>query len=161
MAIDLQVTMFLGETEEKLTRAWETKPTTYPIMKAEAVGRAKRALYGTRTVPAEASIPEIAVDWIAAKAATILIPLAIQHYMNNSQLSSTKEQATISHYDKVAALQTLQDKLEAECNANFASAMATIDADTVASGDNGIPSAVPSGMVDPVDRAYRRGPFPL
>jgi hypothetical protein len=127
----------------------------YATQKTLAIARAKRDLYGTATVPAEASIPEIAAYWIADRAVVLLIPIARDFYMQQ-RLSDTKENASISYYNKVAQLDKLRAELLASLQSNKQDALDAISSPKDA--DDDAPEVSAAGlMVDAVTNAYYRG----
>jgi hypothetical protein len=154
MSVDIsaQVTATWPTTEGLLT-ASET--IEYNTQKTLAIARAKRDLYGTVTVPAEASIPELAAYWIADRTIVLLIPVARDFYMQQ-RLSDAKENASINYYNKVAQL----DKLKAELMASLQSSKQDV-LDAISSpkdADDDAPAVSAAGlMVDAVNNAYYRG----
>lgn len=149
----------------EVTRTWPTTETTlsadsdvnYSSQKTRAISRAKRALYGADTVPDEADIPEVAGYWIADQAVVFLIPLARDFYMNKRRLSDAKENATISHYNLVQALEKLKAELEASLAANKQDALDAISASTM---EDAVPAVSIEGLaIDPLQRAMYRGPW--
>lgn len=154
---------------DEVTRVWPTTEKTlsddetvnYATQKILAIERAKHDLYGSATVPAEASIPASAAYWIADKAALYLIPLAKDFYMSKQRLSDSKEGATISYYDKIRALGELKTELESACLLNKDDALGDISATTADPDDT--PAVSTEGMmVDAVTRATWMGipPYP-
>ena len=148
----------------EVTRIWPTTEATlnadstvdYLPAKDRAVARAKLDLYGSRTIPSEADIPDLAAYWIADQAAVHLIPLAIDYYMSKQRISDSKENTTVTYYNKVRALQGLRTELETSLVANRQTALETID--TTVRGDD-VPAVSTQGMaVDPILRAMWRGP---
>ena len=163
MAVDIsaEVTRIWPQTEGKLEAADELD---YAAEKAKAIARAKRDAYGRQTVPStESNIPEIVAYWIADKATVYLVPLAIEYYQIKERLSTSKEGATLTHYDKVAALQKLKAELEAACAKAWDEVLAlaqptTGDTDRVGRQSMDIPSVSVDGLlVDPATRALDRG----
>lgn len=163
MAVDIsaEITRNWPQTEGKLEAATEL---TYATEKAKAIARAKRDAYGRHTVPSdEADIHEIVGYWIADKATIYLIPLAIEYYSVKEHLSTAKEGATLSHYNKVTALQKLKAELEAACakvwDDVLALAQPTVgDSDYVGQQSMNIPSVSTAGLiVQPLNRAMDRG----
>jgi len=156
MSVDIsaEVTRIWPATEAKLTAADEID---YATQKDNAITRAKWALYGT-TPPSESDIPDLAAYWIADQATVFLIPLAKDYYMLNRRLSDSKENANISYYNLVAALDKLKSELEASLAAKRAGADDAIGGDDDA--EQALPAVSAAGMmVDPMDRAFRRGPW--
>lgn len=155
MAVDIsaEITGTFPTTEVSLAADTDID---YAGSKTRAIARAKRALYGTRTVPAEANIPETAGYWISDKATILLIPLAIDWYMNKQRVSDAKEGMTVTYHNKVNALQKLLAELEASLAENKQAALEAIDSEV--RGDD-VPAASFKGMaIDPLDRAMNRGP---
>jgi hypothetical protein len=154
MAVDIsaQVTAVWPKTESLLTDSGDIE---YATQKTLAIARAKRDLYVTATVPAEASIPEVAAYWIADRAVVLLIPVARDFYMQQ-RLSDAKENASINYYNKVAQL----DKLKAELLASLQSSKQDV-LDAISSkkdADDDAPEISAAGlMVDAVTNAYYRG----
>jgi hypothetical protein len=156
VAVDIsaEVTRTFPTTEVSLSADTDID---YAAEKVRALARAKRQLYGTLTVAAEADIPETAAYWIADQAVVYLIPLAIDYYMAKQRLADSKEGANITFYNKVNALQKLRDELETSLSANRQAALQTIDSSV--DGDDDVPAVSARGMaIDPLDRAMKRGP---
>jgi len=149
----------------EVTRTWPTTEATlaadttvdYAAEKDRAIARAKRDLYGTRTIPSnEVDIPDQAAYWIADQAVVHLLPLAVDYYMSKQRISDSKEGATITRYNKVRALQDLRSELEAGLVANRQAALEAID--SAVRGDD-VPAVSTAGLaVDPLYRAMQRGP---
>jgi len=149
-----------------VTATWPTTESTltadstvdYATQKTAMIAKAKRLLYGgTGTIPAEANIPDLAAYWIADQACVLLIPLAIDYYMNKQRLSDAKEGATISYYDKVRTLKDLRTELEASLATDKPEALDVISASEVL---DDIPAVSVAGlMIDPLQRAMERGPL--
>jgi hypothetical protein len=149
----------------EVTRIWPTTETTlatdddvdYAAQKARAIAKAKRLLYGTATVDAEADIPELAAYWIADQACVLLIPLAKDYYMSKQRLSDAKEGATITYYNKVTELDRLKQELDAGLAGGKQDAL---DAISSAAVTDDIPATSVNGlMIDPLERAMMRGPL--
>jgi hypothetical protein len=156
MAISDLVTAVFPITEAKLESAVEF---TYATLKANAIARAKRALYRTATVPDEDDIPEVAQYWIADRAVLFLIPVAKDFYMVKERLADSKENANINYYDKVAELDGLKTELEAACKAGLDDALDAIDASSAPEAVKSAPAVSTAGLlVDPTQRAFARGP---
>ena len=156
MSVDIsaQVTAVWPTTEASLTA---DSDVSYAANKVLAIARAKRQLYQSKTVPAEASIPEVAAYWVSDQAVVYLIPLAIDWYKNNARLSDAKEGATVTWYNRVEALENLRSQLEAELAQNLEAARLVISAQETTES---VPSVSHKGMmVDPMDRAMKRGPW--
>lgn len=156
MSVDIgaQVTAVWPTTEVSLTA---DSDVSYAANKVLAIARAKRQLYQSVTVPAEASIPEVAAYWVSDQAVVYLIPLAIDWYKNNARLSDAKEGATVTWYNRVEALENLRSQLEAELAQNLEAARLVISAQETTES---VPSVSHKGMmVDPMDRAMKRGPW--
>ena len=163
MAIDIsaEVTRNWPQTEGKLGAAGELD---YAAEKVKAIARAKRNAYGRQAVPAdESGIPEIVAYWIADKATIYLISLAVEYYSIKEHISTAKEGATLTHYDKITALQKLKAELEAACARGWDEVLAlaqptTGDSDRVGRQTINIPSVSVDGLlVDPATRAMDRG----
>jgi hypothetical protein len=155
MAVDIsaEVTRTFPTTEATLSA---DDDVDYSAQKDRAISRAKRKLYGSRTVPDDANIPEVAGYWIADQAVVFLIPLAIDYYMNKQRVSDAKEGMTVTYHNKVNALQDLRTELEASLAASKQDALEAIDSKV--SGD-AIPATSFNGMaIDPLVRAMERGP---
>jgi hypothetical protein len=155
MAVDIsaEVTRTFPTTEATLS---SDADVDYSAQKDRAISRAKRKLYGSRTVPTEASIPEVAAYWIADQAVVFLIPLAIDFYMSKRRVSENKEGMNITHHNHVNALQDLRTELEASLASSKQDALEAIDSKV--SGD-AIPATSFNGMaIDPLVRAMERGP---
>lgn len=156
MAVDIsaQVKSTFPTTETTLTA---DSDVDYAEQKTRAISRAKRKLYGTRTIPAEADIPEMAGYWIADQAVVFLIPLAIDYYMNKQRISDSKEGMNITYHNKVNALQELKSQIEADLAADKQAALEAIDSSV--RGDD-VPAVSFNGMAaDPLVRAMERGPL--
>jgi hypothetical protein len=157
MAVDVsaQVTSTWPSTEAKLG---EDSGVDYATQKAKAIARAKRSLYGSGSVPSsESDIPEQAAYWIADQAVVYLIPLAKSWYIHNRKLSDSKEGATTSYYDAVRMLEQLKGELEAGLVRDKEDALTSISSARV---DDDVPAVSHKGMiVDPVERAFYRGPW--
>lgn len=155
MAVDIsaQVTAIWPTTETLLTAA---TGVAYSTQKALAISWAKRMLYGSLVVPAEASIPELAAYWIADQAVVRLIPLARDWYMQQ-RLSDSKENASISFYDKVAQLDKLKAELIASLQASKQDALDAISSPEDAVDDDAPDVSIGGMMVDAVTNAYYRG----
>lgn len=165
MAVDIsaEVTRNWPQTEGKLEASTELD---YAAEKAKAIARAKRDAYGRQTVPSdESDIHEIVGYWVADKATIYLIPLAIEYYTIKEHLSTAKEGATLSHYDKVQALERLRGELEAACAKAWDDVLSLAqpivgDTDYVGQQQMNIPSVSTAGLiVQPLDRAMDRGNF--
>jgi hypothetical protein len=148
-----------------VTRIWPTTEVTltadsdvdYATQKALAIAKAKRLLYGTATVAAEADIPELAAYWIADQACVLLIPLAKDYYMAKQRLSDAKEGATITYYNKVTELERLKQELDASLAGGKQDALDAISSAVVT---DDVPAVSVDGlMIDPLDRAMKRGPL--
>lgn len=157
MTISSRVTRNFPITEGKLTASADID---YAGLKADAIADAKRALYGAGvTVPAEDDIADVAQSWIADKATLLLIPAAIDFYMQ-TVTSISKEGATTSYHDKVAALRDLEKELKAACANNLAAALDAIDDGDGPESYEATPEVSVDGLLlDPTGRAYYRGPF--
>ncbi len=156
MAIDIasEVTGAFPMTEAALL-ADDT--ITYAEEKVRAIARAKRALYGKRTIPDAADIPDEAAYWIADKAVMLLIPVATDFYMVMQRLSDSKEGTNFTYYNKVTRLERLRTELEASSVAGKSTAIESIDASNDA---DDVPAVSHRGMViDPMVRAFSRGPL--
>jgi len=163
MAVDIsaEVTRNWPQTEGKLSAASELD---YAAEKVKAIARAKRDAYGRQTVPTdESDIHEIIAYWIADKATIYLIPLAIEYYSIKEHISTAKEGATLTHYDKITALQKLKGELEAACARGWdevlALAQPTIgDTNLVGQQTMNTPEVSVDGLlIDPFSRALNRG----
>jgi len=155
MSVDIsaQVTSIFPTTENSLLA---DAAIDYAAEKVKAISRAKRQLYGSRTVPAEADIPEVAAYWVSDQAAVYLIPLAIDWYMNKSRISDNKENMTITYHNAVTALEKLRDELAAALSLHKQDALEAID--TAVRGVD-VPAVSVQGMaIDPLARAMARGP---
>lgn len=157
MTVDIsaEVTRVWPATEAVLTAGG----VDYATHKASAIAKAKRALYGASTPPSdEGDIPDQAGYWIADQAVVYLIPLAKDYYMLNRRVSDSKENATLTYYNLVAALDKLKTELEASLAANRAEAEDAISGDD--DDETGLPAVSVAGlMVDPVEQAFQRGPW--
>jgi hypothetical protein len=157
MAVDIsaEVTRTWPSTEAKLG---DDADIDYATQKSKAIARAKRALYGTGSVPSsESDIPELAAYWIADQAVVFLIPLAESWYVHNRKLSDAKEGATTSYYDAVSMLKQLKGELEASLARAKDDALSAISSAQV---EDDVPAVSHKGMiVDPVERAVYRGPL--
>ena len=150
----------------EVTRIWPTTETTlaadsdvdYATQKALALAKAKRLLYGgSAAIPAEADIPELAAYWIADQACVLLISLAKDYYMAKQRLSDAKEGATITYYNKVTELERLKQELDAALATGKPDALDAISSATVT---DDVPAVSVDGlMIDPLDRAMKRGPL--
>jgi len=141
-------------TESKLSDT----VTGYPDIRDNAVRRATAELYGTVTPPEEAEIPDIAQDWIADRACLMLIPVAVDFYMNYGRQADTKEGATISYLDKLGPLENLKRELTEAVAANRDAALDAIDAAKAPERVTTTPAVSIGGMmIDPWARAYTRG----
>ena len=163
MAIDIsaEVTRNWPQTEGKLAAASELD---YAAEKVRAIARAKRDAYGRQTVPTdEGDVHEIIAYWVADKATVYLIPLAIEYYSIKEHISTAKEGATLTHYDKITALQKLKAELEAACARAWDEVLAlaqptTGDTDRVGRQTLNTPTVRVDGLiVDPFSRAINRG----
>jgi hypothetical protein len=145
-------------TTEALLEDASDGVSSYATHKANMIAKAKRKLYGAKSVPSsEDDIPERAGYWIADQATVYLIPLAKSWYMENTRLSDKMEDATISWHDRIAALSDLKAELEADLREGLEGAQDAIDAQEVSES---VPEVSGKGMaVDPLDRAMRRGPW--
>jgi hypothetical protein len=157
MAVDIStaVTNVWPRTESILTGG--DGVSEYEAAKAAAIARAKRALYGTATVPSEDDIPEVVADWIVDQAVVYLIPLAQDYYMTKRRVSDSKEGANITYYNILQQLDRLRGELEASLAANKQAALEAISSSTV---DDAVPQVSTDGLaVDPLARAMTRGPW--
>lgn len=131
----------------------------YATAKTAAIAKAKRKLYGDAAVPVEASIPEIAADWIADQATVYLIPVAIDFYMVLHRRSDSKDEANFTYYDKAQELKDFRDELEGELAKNKDEALDAIDDSDAPENYTSTPSVSTAGLyVDPMTRATVRGP---
>ena len=156
MSVDIsaEVTRIWPATESVLTAA---SGIDYATQKENAIARAKWALYDT-TPPGDDDIPDTAAYWIADQAAVFLIPLAKDYCMLNRRLSDSKEGANFSYYNVVTSLDKLKAELEASLTTKREAAEDAIGGDDDA--EQSLPAVSAAGMmVDPVDRAFRRGPY--
>lgn len=156
MAVDIsaEITRNWPQTEAKLATE---EDADYATQKAAAIGRAKTEAYGDLTVPAEASIPDRVAYWIADRATIYLISVGKEYYAIQERKSTTKEGATVTHYDKVAMLEGLRRELEEACNEGWATVQELVGA---SGEEDAIPAISTDGMyVDPVTRAMNRGPW--
>lgn len=157
MSVDIiaAITSVWPTTEAKLSNATEAPDVDYPTQRALAIQRAKHALYGTTTIPAEADIPDTAAYWIADKAVVYLIPLARDYYMSKQRISDSKEGATITYYNKLKELDQLKTELESDLAVNLAAAQEAV---SVGEGEaEETPGVSTAGMmIDPAARAYAR-----
>jgi len=158
MTISALITAIWPVTDSKL--AADTT-IDYATAKTNAIARAKRSLYGTADIPPdEGDIGERARDWIADKATLFLIPVARDWYMNNTRQSDSKENASISYYDRLAALNQLEAELKASVNENLEDALDDIDASDAPESLDVTPAVSVEGLLfDPTGRAYYRGPY--
>jgi hypothetical protein len=157
VAIAGEVTRNWPLTENKLAAESDID---YDKQKAAAIARAKIDVYGSSSaVPdRENDIPDVVAFWIADKATIYLIPLAQEYYATKERLSTTKEGATASHYDKLAMLEGLRRELEASCADSWEDVLDLVGSATDDADD--IPAVSTDGMViDPLERAGIRGPF--
>lgn len=157
MTISSRITRNFPITEGKLA---DSTDIDYAGLKADAITDAKRDLYSYGvTVPAEADIPDVAQSWISDKATLYLIPVAIDFYMQTTT-SISKENATTSYYDKVAALRQLEKELKADLAKNLEAAKDAINALDAPESVEASPSvSVDHLLLDPTARAYYRGGF--
>ena len=156
--ISALVTAVWPVTDAKLTE--ETSVLDYATAKATAIARAKRKLYGTAAIPADDNdIDEIARYWIADRAVLNLIPTAIDYYMTKQRLSDSKDDMTVSYYDKIAALQDLRNQLEADCRNGLDDAKNAINASDAPESVKAYPKVSTDGLLlNPTYRSYHRGP---
>lgn len=157
MTISSRITRNFPITEGKLAASSEID---YASLKDDAITDAKRALYGDGvTVPSESDIPDVAQSWIADKATLLLIPVAIDFYMQ-TVTSISKEGATTSYHDKVAALRALERELKATLAENLEKAKDAIDAADAPEQTDAAPAVSVDGLlVDATVRAFYRGAF--
>lgn len=129
----------------------------YAAQKATMVERAKWDLYGAAP-PNEDDIPDSAAYWIADRAVVLLIPLARDHFMTKRSLSTSKDGATITHYNILNTLKELKAELEGSLAANRAAALGAVRGD--ADDEGYLPAVSTAGLlVDPVERSFKRGPW--
>ena len=145
MTISNRVTRTWPITEGKLR---DSDDLDYAALKLSATTDAKRALYGDgATVPTdEDDIADVAQAWIADKAVLLLIPAAIDFYMQTVK-SISKEGATTSYHDKVAALHGLQAELEAACARNLNAAEDAINKSTAPEALDDTPEVSVDGLL--------------
>lgn len=157
MTISSRITRNFPITEGKLSAATDI---AYRDLKADAIADASRALYGDGvTLPGESSIPDVAQSWIADKATLLLIPTAIDFYMQ-TMTSISKENATTSYYDKVATLRQLEAELKAALAATLDKALTAIAATSAHESMDMTPAVSVAGLLlNPTSRASRRGLF--
>lgn len=157
MTISSRVTRNFPITEGKLAGSTDLD---YAALKADAISDAKRALYGDGvTVPDEGDIPDVAQSWIADKATLLLIPVAIDFYMQ-TVTSISKENTTTSYYNKVDTLRALERELKAAVAANLENALDAINASDAPESVDATPEVSVDGLLlDPTARAWYRGPF--
>jgi len=157
MTISNRVTRNFPITEGKLL---DSTDIDYAVMKADAISDAKRVLYGGGvTVPDEGDIQDVAQGWIADQATLFLIPIAVDFYMQTVK-SISKEGATTSYHDKVAALGKLKDELRGALAVNLKAAQDAINKADAPESLDAVPSVSTDGLlVDPTVRAYYRGRF--
>jgi len=156
MSVDIsaEVTRTWPTTEAKLL---DDSDIDYATQKNLAIARAKRALYGTATVPAEADIPEIAAYWIADKTVLFLIPTARSWYTHHTKRSDAKEGATTTYHDALAMLDSLERELTTSLAAGRTEALDAISSSEV---EDDVPAVSVAGMaIDPLERAMERGPW--
>lgn len=141
-------------TEANLIAAAEVG---YAAQKARAIARATTDLYGATTVPT--TIPDAAAYWIADQACLYLIPLAKDYYATKRRRSEAIQGATVTHYDLVSELDSLERTLEQRVAAQREAALAAIA--SVGSHKAGeTPVVSTAGMlVDPLVNAYRRSGY--
>jgi len=158
VSVDLNaaITANWPTTEGNLLAAPEV---AYATQKAAAIARAQVDLYGALPVPAEASIPNLAAYWIADQATLYLIPLAQDYYAVKRRQSEAIQGATITHYDLVSELDSLERKLAQRVAANRETALAAIaSAERKLAGETPVVSTA-GLLVDPLANAYRRGGY--
>ncbi len=137
------------------------KLSGYAEMKARAIDRAIRELYGAGNVPAsENLIPAVAANWVADKATIFLIPAAKDYYAAHTRLSDSKESMTVRHHDRLAMLDQLKLELEGDCLKHKDAALDAIDALEAPERAPAVPAVSTTGLLlDPTIRSYERGPF--
>jgi len=142
-------------TENKLN---DYTSINYETEKGRAIERAKRELFGSRSIPAdEDDIAETARLWIADRALILLIPMGIDYYMQQV-LSDTKREETVSYYNKVSALQDLKNEL---LRRTQESKVEALEHESISETTKDTPAVSHAGKgVDPLTRAMARGPFP-
>ncbi|MBN2005808.1 MAG: hypothetical protein JXA21_20795 [Anaerolineae bacterium] len=154
--VNAAITANWPTTEANLSAAAEVN---YAAQKAQAIARAKVDLYGASSIPDEADIPDTAAYWIADQACLYLIPLAQDHYAVKRRQSETVQGATITNYDLVSELESLERKLEQRVAANREAALDAIaSAGRRKAGETPVVSTA-GLMVDPLLNAYRRGGY--
>lgn len=156
MAVDISalVTANWPTTEALLE---DDSNVDYAIHKANLIAKAKRRLYGAKSVPSEASIPEQAGYWIADQATVYLIPIAISWYLENTRLSENKEGGTVTFHNRVEALRQLRMELEAALRDGLEQVQ---DAISAQERSENVPVVSTKGLaVDPLSRAMQRGPW--
>jgi hypothetical protein len=157
MAVDIsaEVTRTWPTTETKLA---DESDVDYATQKMLAIQRAKRALYGSGTVPEdEADIPEMAAYWIADQAVVFLVPLARSWYTHHTRVSDSKEGATITYHNALHMLGQLETELKASLAASKDDALDAISSSKV---EDDVPAVSVAGLaVDPLRRAMQRGPW--
>lgn len=155
MGIDIsqRITDYWPVTESLLT---VDATITYATSKANAIASAKRAVYGTATVPAESDIPSLIGEYIADQATLRLIPLARDWYtINRPESKDTGRGERINYHSPMDALGDLKAYLEAVC-----AERAPLIEDTIGTSLRKKPTPKVSydGMiVNPYDRALVRG----
>lgn len=131
----------------------------YATAKTNAIAKAKTNLYGDGvSVPAEASIPEVAAYYIADQAVVYLCSFAIDFYMIQHRLSDSKDDANFSFYDKAAELRQLKSELMADMAKVKDDVLDSINDADAPEAYSSSPSVSTDGLIiDPANRARRRG----
>jgi hypothetical protein len=134
--------------------------TGFAEIKARAVARATRDLYGASAPATEDAVPALACQWIADKATTYLIPVGIDYYADQTRLSDSKEGMTVSYHDRVKVLRDLKTELDAACRESRDAALDAIDAAQAPERVPATPAVSTAGLlIEPTLRAYDRWPF--
>lgn len=155
MAIDIshRITNHFPRTEAALSA---DSTIDYGQAKDAAIAEAKRKLYSTATVPADADLEDIVGEQIADLATVSLLPIAKEHYtLTRYRRKSNSQGENVEQYDLVALLDALTEDLRAAC------AERADDVEELV-GKASSPTTLPVVSVDglilnPYDRALARG----
>jgi hypothetical protein len=155
VAIDIshRITNHFPRTEAALSA---DSAIDYSQAKDDAIAEAKRKLYGTATVPAEADLPDVVGEQIADLATIALIPISKEHYaIVRYRRKSNSQGENVEQYDLISLLDDLADDLRAACAERADDVEELVGK---ASSPTTLPQVSVNGLiVNPYDRALARG----